>query len=65
MMALDVLSSAVPPEMVSMVASKDTAKVAWNTIKTMQVGDDCITAAAEFKEEESIEDYSMRLSDIV
>jgi hypothetical protein len=35
MMALDVLSSAVPPEMVSAVASKDTAKSAWETIKTM------------------------------
>jgi hypothetical protein len=32
MMALDVLSSAVPPEMVFAVASKDTAKSAWETI---------------------------------
>jgi hypothetical protein len=76
MMALDVLSSAVPPEMVSAVKSKDTAKSAWETIKTMQVGDDRIRAAAaqhllhqfetaEIKEEESIDDYSMRLSGMV
>jgi hypothetical protein len=80
MMALNVLSSAVPPEMVSAVASKDTskdtAKSAWETIKTMWVGDDCVRAAAaqhllrqfemaEIKEEESIEDYSMRLSGMV
>jgi hypothetical protein len=35
MMALDVLSSTVPPEMVSAVVSKDMAKAAWDTIKTM------------------------------
>jgi hypothetical protein len=76
MMALDVLSSAVPLEMVSAVASKDTTKSAWETIKTMRVGDDRVRLAAtqhllrqfetaEIKEEESIEDYSMRLSGMV
>jgi hypothetical protein len=76
MMTLDVLSSAVPLEMVSAVARKDTTKSAWETIKMMRVGDDCIRLAAvqhllhqfetaEIKEEESIEDYSMRLSSMV
>jgi hypothetical protein len=76
MMALDVLSSAVPPEMVSAVASKDMAKSAWETIKTLRVGDDRMRAAttqhhlrqfeiAEVKEEESIEDYLMRLGGMV
>jgi hypothetical protein len=76
MMALDVLSRAVPPEMVSAVASKDTAKVAWETIKTMRIGDDRVREAAaqhllpqfetvEIKEEESIDDYSMHLSGMV
>jgi hypothetical protein len=76
MMALDVLSSTVPPEMVSTVASKDTAKSAWETTKMMWVGDDRVRAAAaqhllcqfemaEIKLEESIEDYSMRLSGMV
>jgi hypothetical protein len=32
MMALDVLSSAVLPEMVSTVASKDTVKEAWDEL---------------------------------
>jgi hypothetical protein len=41
MMALDVLSSAVPSEMVAAVASKASAKAAWDTIKTMRVGDEC------------------------
>jgi hypothetical protein len=40
MMALDVLSSAVPPKMVSVVASQDTAKGMWDTIKVMRVSDD-------------------------
>jgi hypothetical protein len=40
MMALDVLSSAVPSEMVAAVASKASAKAAWDTIKTMRVGDE-------------------------
>jgi hypothetical protein len=40
MMALDVLSSAVPLEMVAAVASKTSAKAAWDTIKTMRVGDE-------------------------
>jgi uncharacterized membrane protein YgcG len=71
MMTLDVLSSAVPPEMVSAVASKDTTKSAWETIKTMRVGDDHVRAVAvrQFEmaelEEESTEDYSMRLSGMV
>jgi hypothetical protein len=64
MMTLDVLSSAVPPEMVSAVASKDMAKAPWETIKMMQIGDDRVREAAaqhllhqfettEIKEEES------------
>jgi hypothetical protein len=76
MLALDLLSSAVPPEMVSAVVSKDTTKVAWETIKTMRIGDDrvrevaaqhllCQFETTEIKEEESIEDYSMRLSGMV
>jgi hypothetical protein len=76
MMVLDVLSSAVPPEMVSTVVSKDTAMSTWETVKTMRVGDDRVRVAvvqhllrqietAEIKEEESIEDYSMRLSGMV
>jgi hypothetical protein len=75
MMALDVLSSAVPPEMVSAVASKDMAKSAWETIKTLRVGDDRMRAAAtqhhlrQFEiaevKEESIEDYLMRLGGMV
>jgi hypothetical protein len=76
MMALDVLASAVPPEMVATVASKDSAKEAWEEIRTLRVGDERVRAAtaqqllrrfenAAIKEEESIEDYSLRLSGMV
>jgi hypothetical protein len=42
MMALDALSSAVPLEMVATVASKDSAKEAWDAIKTMRVEDNLV-----------------------
>ncbi|WVZ50369.1 LOW QUALITY PROTEIN: hypothetical protein U9M48_001627 [Paspalum notatum var. saurae] len=66
MMALDVLASAVRAEMVATIANKETAKAAWDAIKTMRVGDkhhlrrqfDLATS----KEDENVEDYSMRLS---
>jgi hypothetical protein len=62
--------------MVAAVASKALAKAAWDTIKTMRVGDERVresTAqqllrqfeAAEFKEGETMEDFSMRLSGMV
>jgi hypothetical protein len=40
MMALDVLASAVPPKMVSTIANEETAKEAWDAIKTMCVDDE-------------------------
>jgi hypothetical protein len=76
MMALDVLSSVIPLEMVSAVASKDTSKEAWDAIKTLRVGDDRVRAStaqqllrqfenAAFKEDKTIEDISMQLSGLV
>jgi hypothetical protein len=57
------------------VVSKDMAKSAWETIKTLRVGDDRVRAAVtqhhlhQFEtvevKEESIEDYSMRLGGMV
>jgi hypothetical protein len=40
MMALDVLVSAVPLEMMATVADKSMAKEAWDAIATMRVSDD-------------------------
>jgi hypothetical protein len=75
-MALDILASAVPPEMVAMVVSKDSAKEAWEEIRTLRIGDERVRAATGqqllrrfenvvIKEEESIEDYSLWLSGMV
>jgi hypothetical protein len=75
MLALDALSSAVPPEMVSAVASRDSTKEAREAIRVMRVSDDRVRASTTQQllrqlenamfEEESIEDFSMRLSGMV
>ena len=76
MMALDVLASAVPSEMVAAIANKETAKDAWDAIKTMRVGDDRMRKSmaqhlhwqfdlATSREDESIEDYSLHLASMV
>jgi hypothetical protein len=73
MMALDVLCSTVPPEMVSTIAKKETAKEAWDAITTMRVGDDRVKKAtmqqlrwkfdrATFNDGETVEDYALHLS---
>jgi hypothetical protein len=38
-MALDAIYSAMLPEMVTSLAMKDTAMEAWESIKTMHIGD--------------------------
>ncbi|WVZ61907.1 hypothetical protein U9M48_011715 [Paspalum notatum var. saurae] len=73
---LDVLASAVPAEMVATVANKETARAAWDAIKTMRVGDERVRKStaqhlrrqfdlATSREDENVEDYSMRLSGMV
>jgi hypothetical protein len=39
-MALDAITSAVPPEMVAALAAKDSALEAWNAVKARRVGSD-------------------------
>ena len=36
--ALEIILTGVPPEMLRVLAAKDTAKMAWETIKTMRMG---------------------------
>jgi hypothetical protein len=73
MMALDVLCGTVPPEMMSMIAKKETVKGAWDAIATMRVGDDRVKKVmaqqlrwkfilATFDDDEIVEDYALRLS---
>ena len=65
---------AVPPEMISTLASKKTAKEAWEAIKTMRVGDTRVREATalkrryeaiKFDDSENIDDFAMRLSSLV
>ncbi|KAK1684558.1 hypothetical protein QYE76_045406 [Lolium multiflorum] len=74
--ALAALLRAVPPELVRTLAVKDYAKTAWETIKTMRLGCECVREAKaqtrrreweelRFKPNESIEDFSIRLTAII
>jgi hypothetical protein len=75
-LTLDALCSAIPPEMVSTLAVKLTAKLAWEAVRIMRIGDDRVrkTTAQRvhrqyeelaLKEGEGVEDFSLRLTNIV
>jgi transposase InsO family protein len=74
--ALAALLRAVPPELVRTLAVKDCTKTAWETIKTMRLGCERVREAKaqtrrreweelRFKPNESIEDFSIRLTAII
>jgi len=75
-MALDVICSAAPPEMVSTLAVKQTAKEAWEALKTMRIGDERVRKSTaqrlrreyemlSFRDNESVEAFALRLTDVV
>jgi hypothetical protein len=75
-MALEAILRAVPQEMLLTLAVKETAKEAWDSIRVMRVGVDRVRKskaqlflrqydAIEFKEGESVEDFSLRLNNLV
>lgn len=74
--ALDAICSAVPPEMVPTLATKSSAQEAWEAIKTMRIGDERIRKSTaqnlraeyeqiSFLDGESVEEFSLRLTNIV
>nr|CAH66624.1 OSIGBa0115A19.5 [Oryza sativa] len=74
--ALSAILQAVPREMLRGLAKHDTAKAAWDAIKTMRVGVDRVREAKEqgfrrqfesmrFKERETPEEFAMRLTAVV
>jgi hypothetical protein len=74
--ALGAILSSVPSEMVQILAAKDNAKIAWDTIKTMRVGVDRVREARRqklrkdfdvmaFRSGENVEDFSLRVSSII
>jgi len=74
--ALQIILTGVPPEMLRVLAAKDTAKTAWETIKTMRMGSERAREAKaqvrrrefedlRFKDRESVEDFGLRLSGLI
>jgi hypothetical protein len=74
--ALGAILHSVPMEMVQVLAAKDNAKAAWDTIKTMRVGVDRVREARRqklrkdfdklaFDADENVEDLSLCVSAIV
>jgi len=74
--ALDTICSAVLEDMVTALATKASAKEAWEAIRTLHIGDDRVRKAtaqnlrAEYEsivlcEGEAIEDFALRLTGIV
>ncbi|CAN6210610.1 unnamed protein product [Urochloa humidicola] len=75
-MALDAITSAVPPEMVASLAAKDSALEAWNAVKERQIGSDQVQRTEahrllrefenmKFNSGEGVDDYTTRLQNIV
>jgi hypothetical protein len=75
-MAFDAICSAVLAEMIMMLATKDSALEAWESIKTMWIGDDHIRKAIaqkvqteyevlDFHNKEGNENFAMRLTGMV
>lgn len=75
-MALSAILQAVPPEMLATLTMKDSAKEAWETVRTMRMGVERVRVAKaqslrkEFelirtKEREPIDDFAMRLTGLV
>ncbi|WVZ80484.1 hypothetical protein U9M48_027954 [Paspalum notatum var. saurae] len=75
-MALEVLSKAVPAEMMGTIASKPSAKAAWEAIKVMNVGVERVRKAKagmlrwefdslKFRDRETVDDFGIRIGRIV
>jgi hypothetical protein len=75
-MALDAITSVVPPEMVASLAAKDTALEAWNAVKERRIGSDQVQKTEaqrllrefenmRFNSGEGVDDYTLRLQNVV
>ena len=74
--ALDAICSGVPAEMIPILVAKESAKEAWEAIKTLRIGDDRVRKATAqnlrteyesiaLRDGEPIEDFALRLTGIV
>jgi hypothetical protein len=73
--ALEVISKAVPPELMGVVASKATARDAWDMLRVRNIGVDRVRKAKastlkqdfdtlKFNDGESVDDFSARIGQI-
>jgi hypothetical protein len=74
--ALGAILRSVSSDMVPALAARDNAKIAWDMLKTMRIGDNRVREARRqklrkefdamaFKSSESVEDFTMRMSSLV
>jgi hypothetical protein len=74
--ALGTILGAVPPEMLRSLAVKDTAKEAWDALKTLRLGSERVREARaqtrrsefenlRFKDGEKVEQFAMRLTGVM
>ncbi|WVZ81780.1 hypothetical protein U9M48_029122 [Paspalum notatum var. saurae] len=74
-LALAAIARSVPTEMITMVESKETAKAAWEAIKTVRMGVERVRESnaqklrrdfnnITFKDGESVDDFSLRISNL-
>ncbi|WVZ83459.1 hypothetical protein U9M48_030605 [Paspalum notatum var. saurae] len=74
-LALAAIARSVPTEMITMVGSKETAKAAWEAIKTVRMGVERVRESnaqklrrdfnnITFKDGESVDDFSLRISNL-
>ena len=74
--ALGVILRGVPPEMLRTLAAKDSAKEAWDTVKTLRMGVERVRESRaqvmrrdfenlSFKEGETMEDFALRLTGLI
>ncbi|WVZ91404.1 hypothetical protein U9M48_037581 [Paspalum notatum var. saurae] len=74
-LALAAIARSVPTEMITMVGNKETAKAAWDAIKTVRMGVERVRESnaqklrrdlhdIKFKDGESVDDFSLRLSNL-
>ena len=74
--AMETILKAVPSEYVESLGSKDSAKLAWDALKAMRVGSDCVKKAKAqqlrreyevlaFRDGEAVEEFTLRLQSLV
>ena len=76
MMAMEAICKSIPPDMVVSMVNKESAKAAWDDIKTANLGVECVRQAKAqtlrrefdalvFKDGESMDEFALRINNLV